>query len=59
MTELPDLNIGWGSVFVSVLLLLGFWLERIGHNRDLLDEFFKPIPLGLVGCLMLVERTFV
>jgi hypothetical protein len=60
MTEIQDLNV-WGSIaFVATLALLGFGLERInGKDGGIADAFLTPIPLGMVGLLMLAERTFV
>jgi hypothetical protein len=43
--------------FVIGLIILGAWLERIGGKHCLLDELLTPLPMGLGGVLILIERT--
>ena len=52
-----ELNVGWSIIFVVVLMGVGWILEGINGKHGLLDEFLTPLPLGMVGLLMLAERT--
>jgi hypothetical protein len=51
-------NVEWSFVFIFILMSLGAVLERINGKHGLLDEFLTPLPLGIVGMLMLAERSF-
>jgi hypothetical protein len=46
-----------GIILICGLALVGFWLEGINGKQGLVDEFFTPVPLGLIGLLLaFVER---
>jgi hypothetical protein len=47
-----------GFAFVSGLMVLGRWLETINGKHGIMDEFLTPLPLGVAGMLVLLERSF-
>jgi hypothetical protein len=44
--------------FIGSLMIVGAWLEGINGKHGLLDEFLTPLPLGVMGMLVLAERAF-
>ncbi len=53
-----EIAVGLSALFILSLMILGVWLEEINGKHGLLDEFLTPLPLGIVGMLMLAERAF-
>lgn len=45
-------------VSVCVLMGLGAWLETLGGKRDLLDQLFTPLPMGLSGLALAFMQGF-
>lgn len=44
--------------FVVTLMFIGLWLENINGKHGFFDEFLTPLPLGLTGLAVLVERSW-
>jgi len=44
---------------VFTFMLVGFWLENINGKNGWVDELLTPLPMGLCGLLVLVERAVV
>jgi hypothetical protein len=45
-------------VFILGLMLVGMWLERINGKHGFWDEMLTPIPMGLAGAVMLLEKAW-
>lgn len=42
---------------VLAFMLEGVWLERINGVHGVIDKFFTPLPLGLLGlCIVFLQR---
>ncbi len=44
-------------LFVTGLMVVGAWLERIGGMNGLIDELLTPFPLGLSGLALVFFET--
>jgi hypothetical protein len=44
--------------FVFTLMIIGSWLERINDKHGFFDELLTPLPLGIVGMMVLMERVW-
>lgn len=51
------IEFGSSIIFISGLMVVGAWLERINGIHGLIDEFLTPWPLGVAGMLIVFERT--
>jgi hypothetical protein len=45
-------------VLIAALMGVGFWLESINGKHGFFDELLTPFPMGLLGMIVLVERSW-
>jgi hypothetical protein len=46
-------------IFVGTLVIVGAWLESINGKHGFLDEFLTPLPLGIAGMVVIIERGWI
>jgi hypothetical protein len=55
---LPLIDLASNAVFIIGLMCVGAWLERINGKHGLWDELLTPLPMGLGGMLVIIERAW-
>ena len=48
---------GASVAFIFGLMVVGAWLEGINGKHGFWDDMLTPLPLGVAGILVLVERA--
>jgi hypothetical protein len=52
------MELGIDISFVFTLMMVGRWLELIGGKHGFVDEILTPLPMGIVGMAVLIERAW-
>jgi hypothetical protein len=56
--ELSLLQYATDFGFVTGLMMVGAWLESTGGKDGWVDEWLTPLPLGLSGIIVCIERAW-